>query len=302
MISRREFLSTAALGALAAASSRLSSALPKGPGGFGVQLYVLRELLAKDFDGTLAKVAALGIKNVEFAGFYGRKAKEVRTSLSDVGLTASGAHCLLASMSDDEVRRMIDFCDEVGMPYMIAAIPSIKPATVPGAGETSTGNPFERIELEDWRWSAERFNTIGARVRDAGMRFAYHNHNIEAQKYGNIMVFDEVLRLTDPAVVGIEFDTGNFIAGGGDPYPYLEKYPHRFELAHAKEWSTSFTPTLTSNFPKYANFGQGKTDWKKMLGALKQAGVKEVFIEQDGTASGDELGAVRQAYQFLLHV
>ena len=96
-----------------------------------------------------------------------------------------------------------------------------------------------------------------------GMRFAYHNHNIEAQKYDDIVAFDEVLRLTDPAVVGMEFDIGNFIAGGGDPYPYLEKYPHRFELAHVKEWATPFTPTVTSNFPKYAPFGQGTTDWKK---------------------------------------
>jgi sugar phosphate isomerase/epimerase len=284
------------------ASSRFSGAVPEGPNRFGVQLYVLRGLLAKDFDGTLTKVAAVGIKNVEFAGFYDRTAKEVRTSLSNAGLTASGAHCLMATMSDDEVRRMIDFCREIEMPYMIAAVPSIKPATSSGAGKAASGNPFDHIELEDWRWSAERFNAIGARVRDAGMRFAYHNHNIEAQKYGDLVAFDEVLRLTDPAVVGNEFDIGNFIAGGGDPYPYLEKYPHRFELAHVKEWATPFTPTVTSNFPKYAPFGQGTTDWKKLLDALKKAGVKEISIEQDGTASGDELGAVRQAYQFLLQV
>ena len=302
MISRRDFLATGAVGALAMASSRFSGAVPEGPNRFGVQLYVLRGLLAKDFDGTLTKVAAVGIKNVEFAGFYDRTAKEVRTSLSNAGLTASGAHCLMATMSDDEVRRMIDFCREIEMPYMIAAVPSIKPATSSGAGKAASGNPFDHIELEDWRWSAGRFNAIGARVRDAGMRFAYHNHNIEAQKYGDLVAFDEVLRLTDPAVVGNEFDIGNFIAGGGDPYPYLEKYPHRFELAHVKEWATPFTPTVTSNFPKYAPFGQGTTDWKKLLDALKKAGVKEIFIEQDGTASGDELGAVRQAYQFLLQV
>ena len=300
MLSRRDFIATAAMGTLAAASPRISTALTKDPARFGVQLYVFRELLAKDFDGTLAKVAALGIKKVEFAGFYGRTAKDVRTSLSKVGLTASGAHCMLASMSDDEISRMIDFCREIGMPYMIAAIPSIKPST--GAGKAVTTNPFEHIELDDWRWSAERFNAIGTRVRDAGMRFAYHNHNIEAQKYGDVIAFDEVLRLTDPAVVGIEFDTGNFIAGGGDPYPYLAKYPHRFELAHVKEWSAPFTPTLTSNFPTYAPFGQGRTDWKKMLDELEQAGVKEVFIEQDGTATGEELGVVRQALEFLKRV
>lgn len=285
------------MGALALASPRLSGAA-QNPDQFGVQLYVLRDLLAKDFDGTLHQVASIGIKHIEFAGFYKRSAKEIRISLANAGLTASGAHCLRAAMSADEVSRTIDFCHEVGMPYVIAAVPSIKP----GPGKNASGNPFEHIDLEDWRWSAERFNTIGARVKNAGMRFAYHNHNIEAQKYGNIVAFDEVLRLTDPAVVGIEFDTGNFIAGGGDPYPYLEKYPHRFELAHVKEWVTPFTPTFTSNFPKYADFGKGSTDWKKHLDALHKAGVKKIFIEQDGTGAGDELGAVRQAYQFLINV
>jgi sugar phosphate isomerase/epimerase len=297
VITRREFIAKGAMGALAMASTHFNMAWAESPNRLGVQLYVLRAMLAKDFDGTLSKVAGIGIKNVEFAGFYGRTAKQVRENLTRAGLTASGAHCLQASMADDEVGRTIDFCHEVGMPYMIAAVPSIKSGKADGSG-----NPFQHIELDDFRWSAERFNKIGARVRDAGMRFAYHNHNIEAQKYGDVVAFDEVLRLTDPAVVGIEFDTGNFIAGGGDPYPYLEKYPHRFELAHVKEWVTPFAPTHTGNFPKYADFGQGKTDWKKMLGGLKKAGVKEVFIEQDGTASGDELGAVKQAYQFLLQV
>ncbi|HEY2471196.1 MAG TPA: sugar phosphate isomerase/epimerase [Terracidiphilus sp.] len=282
------------------ASSRHFKAGAEEPNRLGVQLYVFRAMLAKDFDGTLAKIAAIGIKNVEFAGFYNRSAKEVRTSLANAGLKASGAHCLLASMPGEEVSRMIDFCHEVGMPYMIAAVPSVKPTGAPGSGKS--GNPFEHIELEDWRWSAERFNVIGALVRDAGMRFAYHNHNIEAQKYGNVVAFDEMLRLTDPKVVGMEFDTGNFIAGGGDPYPYLEKYPHRFELAHVKEWVTAFTPSATSHFPSFALFGQGGTDWKKMIGALNNAGVKEIFIEQDGTASGDEVGAVKQAYDFLLKV
>lgn len=284
------------MGAVAVGSGRFNMAWAESPDRLGVQLYVVRAMLAKDFDGTLEKIAAIGIKNVEFAGFYGRTAKQVRETLSKTGLTASGAHCLRAGMADDEVDKTIDFCHEVGMPYMIAAVPSIKP------GKPGSGNPFEHIDLDDWQWSAERFNKIGARARNAGMRFAYHNHNIEAQKYGNVVAFDEVLRLTDPKVVGIEFDTGNFIAGGGDPYPYLEKYPHRFGLAHVKEWVPGFTPVYTSNFPTYADFGEGSTDWKKMLGSLHKAGVKRIFIEQDGTASGDEIRAVRQAYEYLLKV
>jgi len=298
LISRRSFLATGTLASLAVASSRSPLAFAEPSDRLGVQLYVLRDMLSKDFDGTLAKVASIGIKNVEFAGFYKRTAKQVRETLASSGLTATGAHCLQASMSDDEVQHTIDFCHEVGMPYMIAAVPSIKP----NASGKSSGDPFKNIGLEDFRWSADRFNVIGRKVRDAGMRFAYHNHNIEARKYGNVTGFDEIIRLTDPSVVALEFDTGNFIAGGGDPYPYLTKHPGRFELAHVKEWAGPFTPTLTGNFPKYADFGKGSTDWKKMMSELKKAGVKQTFIEQDGTASGDELGAVRQAYQYLLKI
>ena len=296
LISRRTFLATGTLASIAAVSSRSPFAFAESPSRLGVQLYVLRALLAKNFEGTLAKVASVGIKNVEFAGFYNRTAKQVRAALASNGLTAIGAHSLLASMSDDEVQRTIDFCHEVGMPYMIAAVPSIKP----NASGKSVGDPFKNIGLEDFRWSAERFNTIGSKVREAGMRFAYHNHNIEVRKYGAVSGLDEIIRITDPSVVALEFDTGNFIAGGGDPYPYLAEYPHRFELAHVKEWASPFTPTLTSNFPRYADFGKGSTDWKKMMTGLQTAGVKYTFIEQDGTATGDELGAVRQAYEYLI--
>ena len=298
MISRRDFLAAGAMSGLAVAASSFAKAAPQStPMKFGVQLYVVRALLAKDFDGTLGKVAEVGITDVEFAGFYGRTASQVRASLSKAGLKAIGAHCVLAAMSDDEIRRMIDFCGEAGIHYMIAAVPSIKNSSTDHVG--SGANVFKHIDLVDFQWSAQRFNEIGARVRDAGMRFGYHNHNIEFQKYGDVVAFDEVMRVTEPAVVAIEFDTGNAIAGGADPYVYLKKYPHRFELAHVKEWATPFTPTFTANFPKYVPFGQGTTDWKRHLDALQRAGVHEVFIEQDGTAEGQELEVVRQAFQFL---
>ena len=107
------------------------------------------------------------------------------------------------------------------------------------------------------------------------MRFAYHNHNIDAQKYGDIVAFDEMLRLTDPAVVGVEFDVGNFIAGGGDPILILKSTRIDLNSPDVKEWASPFTPTTTVNCPKYAPFGQGTTDWKKLLNALKKAEVKE---------------------------
>ena len=293
MISRRSFLFKGTIGAVAAGAPWLAKAATQSLGAnCGVQLWVLRELMKKDFDGTLAKVAAIGITQVEFAGFFGRTASQVRTSLSQAGLRATGAHCIAADDSDEQIKRTIDFCTEAGIHYAIAAVPSRKT-------HAPDNNVFRHIELSDWQWSADRFNTIGARAHSAGLRFGYHNHNIDFLKYGNVVAFDEVIRITDPAMVAIEFDFGNAAAAGVDPYHYVAKYPHRFELAHVKEWSVPFAPTFTVDFPKYAPFGSGTTDWSKLLTTLRAAGIREIFLEQDGTSAGDELEAVRQAYGYL---
>ena len=299
MISRRNFVVTGlaglagAIGATAWGATVLGKSASAAEGmDFGVQLWVLRKLMEKDFEGTLAQVAAIGIKRVEFAGFFGRTAGQVRAALAQAGLRAVGAHCIAAADSDDQVKRMVDFCREAGIASLAAAVPSRKDAS-------QGKDVFRHIELSDWQWSAERFNAIGARVHGAGLRFLYHNHNIDFLKYGDVVAFDEVLRITDPALVGIEFDVGNAVAAGVDPYAYLEKYPRRFELVHVKEWAAGFAPTFTIVFPKYAPFGQGTMDWDKLLAALRSHGIHEVLIEQDGTPSGDELGAVRQAYRYL---
>jgi sugar phosphate isomerase/epimerase len=278
---------------MAASAPLLANTVPRNQGtNLGVQLWVLRDLLAKDFDGTLAQVAAMGITNVEFAGFFGRTASQVRTSLSRAGIRATGAHCIAAKDSDEQIKRTIDFCGEAGISYLIAAVPSRKRSS-------PDNNVFRHIELADWQWSAERFNAIGARIRSAGMHCGYHNHNIDFLKYGDVVAFDEMLRITDPALVAIEFDIGNAAAAGVDPYSYFAKYPHRFKMAHVKEWAAPFAPTLTIDFPKYAPFGKGTTDWSKLLATLRAQGIREVFIEQDGTPTGQELEAVRQAYQYL---
>lgn len=299
MISRRNFMVTGlasltgAIGAMTLSASSLAKAASATQAtDFGVQLWVLRKLMAKDFEGTLAQLAAIGIKRVEFAGFFGHTASQVRAALSQSGLQAIGAHCIAAADSDDQIKRTIGFCSEAGIPYMVAAVPSLKNAA-PG------NDVFRHIELSDWQWSAERFNAIGESAREAGLRFFYHNHNIDFLKYGNVVAFDEVLRITDPALVGIEFDVGNAVAAGIDPYRYLAKYPRRFGLAHVKEWAPGFAPTFTIAFPDYAPFGQGATDWNKLLAILRAHGIYEIIIEQDGTASGHELDTVRQAYQYL---
>lgn len=289
--SRRTFLAAATFTAAAAATARAlpGSKLPRC--NIGVQLYVLRDQLAKDFDGTLAKVAAIGITRVEFAGFYGRTSKQIRASLDHAGLKGTGAHCIEASMSDEELAKTLDFCAEAGIHYVVAAEPSIK--------NGASGDVFKHVELADWQWSAERFNKFAARAHAAGLEFAYHNHNIDFIRYGNEVGFDVMMRLTDPSLVIVEFDIGNAAASGIDPMPYFRKYASRIHLAHIKEWQRPFKPTTINAWPKFADFGKGDTNWAALLATLQKAGVREIFIEQDGTAGHHELATVRQAFDYL---
>ena len=86
------------------------------------------------------------------------------------------------------------------------------------------------LTLEDWRWNAEQFNAAGKKIKAAGLRFGYHNHTPEFHASSGTVPMDELLRLTDPALVTFEMDCGWVVVGGADPVAYLKKYPGRFTM------------------------------------------------------------------------
>jgi sugar phosphate isomerase/epimerase len=294
---RREFLKTgAALAAATALSPNWPSARPFHLP-VGIQLYTVKEELAKDFDGTLKKVAAIGYKEVEAAGFYGKSASEFRKSIEAAGLTIPSAHYSLQDLLDGFDAKLA-FAHQLGLKYIICSFPFV---AKPGRFHAEKFyEEFSRgITLDDWKWNFDQFNRLGEETNKAAIKFGYHNHNIEFRTLNGVLVYDELLRLTDPARVTMEMDIGWVAATGHDPVAYLEKFPQRYELLHVKDIKPG-PPTTEGEGTGSTELGHGTVDWKNVLAAAKKASVKHYFVEQeDPFKDHPVMDAIKIDYEFL---
>ena len=276
---RRSFLQTATASLAGAALLRggRADASPLGLP-LGLQLYSVREQLAKDYEGTLKQVASLGFKEVEAAGFYGHTPQQVQSSMQQAGL-----HCVSAHYSYDDLNprlaETIAFNHQLGSHYIICAFPGFKdPARVQGK---SFAERVQSFTLDDYRWNAEQFNRIGAEVKKAGMQFGYHNHTMEFHRQQGVVPFDEMIRLTDPALVTFEMDAGWVTVGGGDPAAYLRRYPTRISMMHIKDFKHTDKPASVSAPPPSAELGTGTVDFRSIFAAANQPDIKHLFVEQE---------------------
>ncbi len=261
-ISRRSFMkTTTAAAALAGAGiSKLAAKPLKMP--IGLQLYSVRELLPKDFDGTLAKVRAAGYTEVEAAGYYKRTAAEFRKAMDKAGLRCTSTHHSLADLKAHE-DELIAYGHELGLSYMICPWPMPR----------DPAGSFP-LKLDDWRWVAEELNRIGEKTKAAGMSFGYHNHDIEFSQEGGVVIFDELLRLTDPKLVCFEMDCGLVAMAGRNPVDYLSKTPERFPLMHVKDVVKGADGKFHDT-----ELGRGAPDYHSVLRAATE--LKHYFIEQE---------------------
>jgi len=246
----------------------------------GLQLYSVRELLPKDYDGTLKQIGALGYKEVESAGYYNHSADQVKQAMN-----AAGLHLVSAHYSSDALHQQLDdllaFNKQLGVSYIICSFPGFKdPARVKNIPAKERSNAFT---LEDWKWNAEQFNIIGAKVSAAGLKFGYHNHTMEFHKTDGVVPYDELLRLTDPAHVTMEMDCGWVVVGGGNPIEYLKKYPTRISMLHVKDFKNITPNSSIVNVPTIVELGQGSIDYRPIFAqAAKSGHVKHAFVEQEG--------------------
>ena len=239
----------------------------------GLQLYSVREMLPKDYEGTLKKLAAIGYQEVEAAGFFGKSAAEVKRAMTTAGLHCVSAHYPLHDLQP-RLAEIITYHQELGTPYIICSSPGRK--TPAAAGDHSP------LSLEDWRWNAEQFNLIGKQVKQAGLQFGYHNHTPEFVHTDGAVPYDELLRLTDPALVTFEMDCGWVTVGGGDPVAYLTHFPNRISMLHVKDFQRALEPVSPEHPPKSAELGRGTTNFRGIFEAAKKNGnIKHYFVEQE---------------------
>ena len=278
---RRVFLQGAAASLLygsIAVSTKRAYASPMGLP-IGLQLYSVREMLPKDYEGTLRQIAALGYQEVEAAGFFGHSPQQVKKAMGSAGLNCVSAHYSYADLSKS-LEETIEFNHELGSRYIICSFPGFKDGSrVKGK---SFAEQVQSFTADDYRWNAEQFNAMGAKVAKAGMQFGYHNHTMEfAQKEG-VVPYDELIRLTDPALVTFEMDCGWVMVGGGDPVTYLQRYPTRISMLHVKDFKHTDAPASVVDPPPPAELGRGTMDYGPIFAAAREGSIKHYFVEQEG--------------------
>jgi sugar phosphate isomerase/epimerase len=245
----------------------------------GLQLYTVRDILPKDYEGTLRQLSAMGYREVEAAGFFGRSSSEVKQAMDHAGLNCVSAHYSLKDLLP-KVDEVIQFGKDLGLKYIVCAAPWMKdPSRVKDPGSRAAGNA---MTLDDWRWNAEQFNRIGERVNAAGIRFAYHNHTGEFRAEKGVVFYDELLRMTDPAKVTMEMDCGWVVVGGKNPADYLTRYPTRFSMLHVKDFKMKISGmTAGSEPPPSTELGRGSIDYRPIFEAAKKTAIKHAFVEQE---------------------
>lgn len=278
--SRRDFLKTTGAAAAVALTARplLAESL-EAP--VGLQLYSVRDLLPKNFDGTLKQLGGFGYRVVEAAGFYKKSATEWRQSMEQAGLRCVSAHYPLAQIEGHE-QELIDYAKAIGLEYMICSWVGM---------HRDPANKSEKLDLDDWRWAADRFNEIGAKVKAAGMQFGYHNHTIEFAQEDGVVYYDELLKRTDRKLVVFEMDCGWVVAGGANPVHYLKQDPERFPMLHVKD-------LVKQPDGKWKNvvMGKGTIDYHPIFKAA--SGLKYYFIEQE-EFEGDPMTELHEDAEFL---
>jgi sugar phosphate isomerase/epimerase len=274
---RRKFLATIGAAAVAAACGHSgSSAVAAAPAGrrklkaVGIQLYTLRRPAAADLAATLSQLAKIGYKEIEFAGFYNHTATEVRDILKTNGLTAPSTHIAL-NVIQDTPTKLFEESHIVGHEWI--TVPSLS-----GRRET----------IDDWKRTADQFNTAAARVKGAGFRFAFHNHNAELKPIGGQVPLEILIGATDPSLVSFEMDIYWVVNGGGDPIALLDKYPGRFRMLHVKD-------SMGPPDHKMADVGAGVIDFKTIFAHAKTA--EHYFVEHDQPA--DPIASAAASYKTL---
>jgi sugar phosphate isomerase/epimerase len=240
----------------------------------GLQLYTVRGLMEADMPGTLAKVAAIGYKEVEFHDYFGRNPAQIRNLLRRNGLASPSTHLPFESL-ESGWQKQLDNAKAIGHEWvLIAFIPEEKrPKTVDG-----------------WKRQSEVLSRAAAQAKSAGLRFAYHNHDFEITKIGGVRPLDILLNETDPSLVDFEMDVYWVVFGGADPLDFFKRYPKRFKLLHVKD---SAGPPDN----KIVDVGKGTINFPSIFARAEKADVRHYFVEHDNPA--DPIATLRNSYDYL---
>ena len=239
----------------------------------GVQLYSVREDCARDLPGTLAAVAEMGYDGVEFAGYYGYSAEDLRRMLDANGLQCCGTHTGLNTLLGDALKTTVEFNQVLGNRYLV--VPSL---------------PLERRSSNSaWRETGALFSEIAEKLKPYDMRTGYHNHMVEFEAVEGETGFDTFFSSTHPDVI-MQLDIGNALHGGANPLDYLRRHPQRLDTIHLKEYAAKKPNVL---------LGEGDVDWTQVFEVCENLGSTEWYIIEQETYPVPPMESIRRCRQAL---
>lgn len=275
---RRRFLADAAglaIGSILTRSALVSGTSSRRLGVLGIQVSALHDELNKDFSGTLARVAALGYREIEpvwWFGTFDRSPKQFRAALDAAGLRAPSGHISAGALVVGWERRL-EQAHVLGHEHLIC----------------KDFGADAQVSLDDWREWADRFNRAGETARRAGIWLGLHNEDKGFQPIDGQIPYDVFLDRTDAAVTRHQLDTGNFAAAGKSPLKYVRRYGQRYWSFHLKDLAQSLGG---SNVP-----GEGAIKFQELLSLIRDIDQKHFVVEfaSEGTA----LAAAARSYRYL---
>jgi sugar phosphate isomerase/epimerase len=222
-----------------------------------LQVYTVRDVLADDFVGTIAKVAEMGYAGIETGGTGPMAPSAFKLFVDDLGLRIAGNHTGLDALEKD-LSAVIDLNHAIGNSWIVVS-----------------WMPEERrADAAGWRKAAATMGEIGAKVKEAGLQLCYHNHSFEFQRFEGKTGFDIFYGAADPSLVHAEIDTYWVQHGGEDPAATIARFKNRVPLVHVKDM-------LGDDARSFAEVGEGILDWQAILAASEAAGAKWYIVEQD---------------------
>lgn len=246
-----------------------------------LQLYSLRDDIKADYSATIDSVVKFGYTGVEAAGyndgkFYGMSPADFKKSIEDAGLVLLSSHASrplpdsVQATNWDEIWAWWDTAiqahKETGMKYLVAPwMPTPK-------------------TLADLQTYCDYYNQIGEKCNAAGLRFGYHNHSFEFKEVEGELMYDYMLKNTDPSKVFFQMDVFWVVEGGKDPVDYFNNYPGRFELLHIKD--------------KTELGKSGKVNFENIFNNIEKAGTKHVIVEVEHY-TGTPMQGVKESYNYL---
>jgi sugar phosphate isomerase/epimerase len=295
---RRQFLVSAAVAASPLAGRADINSIDLR---LGVQLWMLRDELTRDFTGCLKRVAEIGFKRVELYDLPRRSAAELRGALAASKLECLSAHVTLPELEAD-FPGILDRARQIGIRTLVVPSPWLSPVQQ----EKLKAGDFRQVMTEEltpdnWKITANLLNVHGEKLRQVEMQLAYHNHNFDFRKFGGVTGYDIMLAIADPKLVRLQLDCGWLASASLDPVAFIKRWGQRIVSLHVKDVQAGFTPNVKLETVPI-EIGKGVLKWEEILPAAYQAGIQEFYLEQEGPYLRPPLDSLKISYQYLTNL